>query len=369
MKKIYLLFGLLIFCILLTSNSYSINEYSIIKIKNIASGKNEEQIGWEPAVAGGFSGPTSIVISKDNELYIPDRVNDRINVYDLNFNFIRTIIEKENKKAHFTKKLKIDDDGNLIYLSSSKGLVKINSNGDNLFLVDKNKLPRQVTQYRLFFPIADNVFIYNDQGEVAYIDNTGKIESADKAVNRLIEIENKNKENALSTVIKITDAMKQTIKSLQMSKKHLIVGDNFYSTSIYKTREYFDKIKDIREYIKSEKSKIYGGEEKKELNINLDDYGYTFYGYDKEHNGYWGAGKQDDDNTWNSAIIIFSKYGEILDAFYYGQYKKGENTGLQPDYSLYPTSGAEIAVAPSGDVYFLVGSKEKYTLYKVERRW
>jgi hypothetical protein len=42
---------------------------------------------------------------------------------------------------------------------------------------------------------------------------------------------------------------------------------------------------------------------------------------------------------------------------------------LQPDFSQYPTSGAEVAIAPSGDVYFLVGSKEKYTLYKVENNW
>ena len=63
------------------------------------------------------------------------------------------------------------------------------------------------------------------------------------------------------------------------------------------------------------------------------------------------------------------KYGEILDAFYYGQYKVGTDNLLHPCIEEYLTSEAEIAVSPNGDVYFLVGSKEKYTLYKVERQW
>ena len=156
----------------------------------------------------------------------------------------------------------------------------------------------------------------------------------------------------------------QIIETLLNSKKYILVGDNFYATKFRTNKEYFDKIKDIREYVKVEKIKIRNGEEKKEIDINLDDYDYTLFGYDKEHNGYWGAGKQVDADTRNLAIIIISKYGEVLDGFYFGQYYKNK-----PDFSLYPTSSAEVAIAPSGDVYFLVGSKEKYTLYKVERRW
>ena len=61
---------------------------------------------------------------------------------------------------------------------------------------------------------------------------------------------------------------------------------------------------------------------------------------------------------------IIPLHFELLDGFYYGQYDD-----YKPNYTLYPTSGAEIAVSPDGDVYFLVGSKEKYTFYKVERQW
>jgi hypothetical protein len=48
----------------------------------------------------------------------------------------------------------------------------------------------------------------------------------------------------------------------------LEVNDNFYSADFRKNKQYFEQIKDIREYIKSEKAKVRSGEEKKEININ-----------------------------------------------------------------------------------------------------
>jgi hypothetical protein len=342
-----------------------LNQYTIYKVKDIPAGKEKGMIGWEPAVAGGFSGPTSFAISADN-IYVPDRVNYRINVYDLNFNFIKTIIEEGKNLIPFSSNMKADKNGNIISYIQGFGLKKIDINGKETFSIPKNVLSNEVNQYRNFFPINDEVFIYNNQGEVEYINNSGKVENVNNAITKLQEItrEKEQLENELPGEIKIPDEKKQIIATLQNSKKYLLVGYNFYSIDFRKNKEYFEQIKDIREFVKSEKLKIRGGEENKELNINLDDYDYTLFGYDEEHNGYWGAGKQEGKDIRNLAIIILSKYGEILDGFYFGQYYKNK-----PNLELYSTSGAEIAIAPSGDIYFLVGSKEKYTLYKVERRW
>ena len=76
-------------------------------MNDIPAGKEEGMIGWEPAVAGGFSGPTSFAIN-DKYIYIPDRVNHRINVYNFNFEFIKIINEEGKKNAHFALNLKKD---------------------------------------------------------------------------------------------------------------------------------------------------------------------------------------------------------------------------------------------------------------------
>jgi hypothetical protein len=131
--------------------------------------------------------------------------------------------------------------------------------------------------------------------------------------------------------------------------------------------EYFEKIKAVRDYIIAEKEKLYGY--KKKVDINLDNYSLHFIDYDDDHNGYWEAIRDDSENQKSYAVIIFSKYGELLDAFFYGQYKEGEDGSLKPYFQNFPASGAEIAIAPDGDVYFMIGNKKEYTFYKVKRAW
>ena len=363
MNKIIYIF---LFFIFLTGLLYSdeLSNYSIIKIKDIPSGKEEGMIGWQPAIAGGKSGPSCFAISKKN-IYIPDRVNYRINVYDLDSVFIRSIVEQKDKKAHFSNSLKIDEKGNIIYLSSRTGLRKIDNNGNIVYSLDKN-LPRKVHQYKSFFPLNDEIFIYNDQGEVESISNSGKIEAVCKAKARLQEITNTEDklQNTISRAIKIPDEKKQIIDILGNSSKHLMVGDNFYSANFRDNKEFFDKVKELREFVRLEKVKNRGIEEKKEININLDKYSMKFIGYDKEHNSYWKGIQDKVKDAKNYAVIIYTKYGELLDAFYYGQHYKNK-----PNLELYSTSGALVAVSPAGNVYFLVGNKKQYTLYKVERQW
>ena len=109
--KYYKLNIIILSLTLLLGSLYSeeLNNYSIIEIKVIPTGKTEGMLGWELRVAGGHSGPTSFTIS-DKYIYVPDRVNHRINVYDLNFNFVKTIIE--------------DKKGNIWVLTIGNGVFK-----------------------------------------------------------------------------------------------------------------------------------------------------------------------------------------------------------------------------------------------------
>jgi hypothetical protein len=143
---------IILFFLLLTGIIFGdgLNQYIIYKIKDIPAGKEKGMIGWEPAVAGGFSGPTSFAISIDR-IFIPDRVNFRINVYDTDFNFIKEIIEEGKNAIPFSSKMKVDENGNVVSYIQGFGLKKIDINGKILFSKSKDVLPGQVKRYRNFF--------------------------------------------------------------------------------------------------------------------------------------------------------------------------------------------------------------------------
>ena len=109
-----------------------LSNYTIEKIHSISTETKEGLIGWEPSVAGGYSGPTAIAIRK-NKIYIPDSVNYRINIYNDNFEYMETIKELK-KESHFAHFIKVDENENIIALIVSHGLKKINQKGEKIFL-------------------------------------------------------------------------------------------------------------------------------------------------------------------------------------------------------------------------------------------
>ncbi|MBN2440406.1 MAG: hypothetical protein JXJ04_03650, partial [Spirochaetales bacterium] len=291
--------------------------------------------------------------------------------------FIKTINEKTIKKAHFTQKLKIDDDGNLIYLSSSKGLVKINSNGDNLLTVAKQKLPRQVTQFCEFFPINNSIFIYDDENRIRSISPDGTIEETKKVIQELKEISIQDKyslsaiynRNDISIIDKNKD--KEIFYNLANDPKNLLIADCFYSSNFNKNKEYFKKIEPVKKKLKDSMSNEVKTNIQLNNNINLDEYSMHFIDYDANHNSYWMGIRDVSKKLKTYSILVFSRYGDLLAVFVYGEHiRENEHSGIKSDHTNYPTSGSdEVAIAPNGDIYFLVGSKENYTLYKVEHSW
>ena len=364
MYKFYTVNIILIFITNFLFNN-ELHNYSFQKIKDIESGNEEGLIGWQTDDAGGYSGPTSFVILSNNHLIIPDRVNYRINVYDNNMKFDRTIIEKGKKNAHFAMNLKVDKDYNLYYSFADLGLIKTDISGNQIYKVDHKKLPAQVKFNDNFFPLENKVLIYNDQHEVEMINSAGVIEKPDVAKRQMqaLSLQEETKQTNLAGGISVPDEVKRGIDPLKNDNKHILINDKFYSTDFLKNKEYFEQIKSVREHVKSEKVSR-GIRPIKEISIDLDKYSMRLIGYDDEHNSYWRGIKDKVKHTKDLAVIVFSKYGELLDAFNYGQYFHNE-----PNTELYKTTESVIAVAPSGDVYFLVGSKEKYTMYKVERKW
>jgi hypothetical protein len=357
MKNIIIIILLLFYSFF--SYTEQLNTYSFIPVKVIQTGSEEGKIGWQ-ASPSGYTGPTTMYIDKNSIIYVPDRVNNRINLYDLDINFLKTIIEKEKKYAHFTNKMKVDENGNIIYISTKAGLQKIDPKGNNLFTIKYKILPRNVKNRQNFFPINDVIFIYDDNNEIEYITSEGEIISGEKITSKITELTDKmeSKESQMNIIL-LPAEQKKIIQELK-NNKILLIGTRLYSTNFSKNQEYFNKIKEIRKYIISQKKEA----DKKNIDINIEDFSMHFIDYDEKHNSYWQGIINKPDDIKKYAVIIYSKYGELLDAFYYGQYNDHE-----PNYNLYPTTEAIVAVAPIGDVYFLIGNSKEYTFYKVENNW
>jgi hypothetical protein len=80
----------------------------------------------------------------------------------------------------------------------------------------------------------------------------------------------------------------------------------------------------------------------------------NFRGFDEEGNSYYIFATPKSDY----GILVCSKYGETLDAFYI----------LKRDYPKVDVGG-ECAVAPNGDIYFLSYQDPNYVFYRLKRRW
>jgi hypothetical protein len=354
--------------------SIDFNNYPFVKVQTIQSGQDKEMIGWEPSVAGGFSGPKCFVLSHSGYVYIPDRVNTRLIILDSGFHFFREVKEKINPELQFTLAMKLDQNENIIYYSNASGLVKIDKDGNRIFFIKDSELPRQVKQYRNFFPIGDKVFVYNDEGEAICYNASGAVQNGDITQQYLSNytIDEQKKQSTQRLAYTIPSAKQKVMDELRNDKRHIIMNDRYYTTNFSANQDYFTKIKDIKEFITKQQSVT------RSNNLSTisakDNFGNYLLGYDDDHNGYWRGDRTNENGSVDYAIIIYSRYGEILDVFQYGKtvkkfFEEYGVTGTAPDIENFPVTNAEIAIAPNGDVYFLVGNKKEYTFYKVTRRW
>jgi hypothetical protein len=344
----------------------NLSDYQIEKVKVIPTGKEKGLIGWERSVAGGKSGPTAFVIT-NYYTYVPDRVNNRLNVYDNNFLYLKSILFDKNDIAiPCATLMKADESGNIIIYINSFGLKKIKADGTEMYTLKYEELPNQVNQFNNFFTIDSDVFIYDDNEEVAYITDKGQIIKSGDALSRLKSIPSVNTTRTMNQAFSLPADKKAVINKFAANSKFMIKDEDYFSSLFYKNEEYFKKIKDVRDYVRAQKQKQAGTAVKdKTTDISLSKWGLNFIGYDNDHNGYWdGIQTISAQGFDKEAIIIFSRYGELLDAFYYGQNDNGK-----ANYALFPTTNAVLAVAPNGDVYFLVGNEKEYAFYKVTRRW
>jgi len=335
LKRNIILFFILNICVL---NTQGINTYDLELIKQWEDQTKVEALSYFPQ--GMPPGPMVFCISKENLVYVIDSLPKRIMVYDLKFNFIKELtgyFTKLKKNIYFAEAMEIDKNENLILVKRENGLIKINQEGEEVFFIEKNKLPESVFYKDNFYPIDDNILFYDKNNKIKSINKEGKI--IDEIKTKEIIDKTKNKKN-------IEDETMKEIANYAEENNFLCFDEKILLSDFNKFKKIKDKIKQ-----NEDKSNLI----KKELEIdwaNLDSTRHI--GFDEDKNNYWISSLRNEQLKW--IIIVFSKKGELLDCFY-------SLTGFA-------------SVAPSGDVYIMDSvnilrdpNYKGVTFYKISRQW
>lgn len=369
MRKVKYPFLLLVLFCSMSINSEELQHHNIVYIGMIKSGRAVGMIGYDVYPEGPVV-PLTFAINTNEEVYIPDPINHRLNIFSHDLSLVKIAKEKKGGELHWAKLIEIYNNGNILYLNTSLGLRLIDNDGNELFTLPPQLLDKQIKQYRNIHLINDNIFFYSDKHNLEMISNEGKIETKEKVFDKLKNLSGSQENINFTETIPLPDNLADIIKNIREEKKYIIVGDEFYSNSFKQHQEYYKKISYIREQIKALRTQNNlqpngnDGTQTSE-NLNIDDYYHFFVGYDDFHNSYWKfESKKDTVDGTKEIIVIYDKYGEIIDAFQYGILQNHE-----PVLKQYPTSGAMAAIAPNGDVWFMRGDREAYHFWKVERRW
>jgi hypothetical protein len=327
-------------------NSYcdDINYYEQIKIRSIEIGKDNGKIGLNFKPVGPQS-PYTFSIGKNNWIYVPDAVNYRINVYDLNLNYISEIVvtDKQYNWIYNAYKINIDMNQDLIIFYPDKGLIKINKAGNFIFEIDKGILPVSVIGSKEFFLIDNYILYYDDSKEnkITFINPSGNILTLNETTKFVKELEEKGTKKFVSN--SPWDKVKEIIE-----KEKVIVNDDKLLTTVFMEHRKFYHELSGNKYISrnGDEQKIYD-----KIDIDLSKFkNFIFIGFDSENNSYWRVKLP---GKYKHVIIICSTYGAILDCF---------DTNLKIEYVY-------TAISPAGDIYFMDFNKEGTHFYKIERRW
>ena len=333
-----------IICVLMiiiinTGLANSINEYTFEIVAEINTGEKGGEIGWDENLAEFWQiSSQTFFINKENN----------INVYTINFSFVKTIPGAPKSGLPVAKKIIVDEKENIIGLSISGGLAKQNNSGELLFSYEYKNLPSKMKGKKEFFVFDGDVIYFDNNENLIIIDSETKIKK-EFLSQQAIEKYNKKpltlNEELLTNLRKGSDVK---IKKFIINKKLLVIDNILYTGRFEKFKEYSEEILELSKNKISSNYQVIFNE--------VRDNSFYLITHDSDGNSYWEGRAEKQYNKGNpkqKVILVYSKYGEILDCFY--------STLLE----------SSVAVAPNGDVYFRenIPTDGKFLFYKVTRRW
>jgi hypothetical protein len=336
----------LFFCLLIITTAIGQNVYKAELVGQIQHGKEAGKIGWLDNIAKlGFE-PLAMTIG-DTELYICDVFNNRINIYGLDLKYLSQIEMKNltyETNICSAKKLKIDD-GNIIGAGHGIGLVKINNKGQLLYSFRTNQISENVWSTNIFFPYQDKIIFYDGSEKnekIKFIDKDGKIQEDNNLADQIESDNTASMKELFKTFAAGNDENTTKLHNFLHNKKLVLYNERLLTGRLSDLREYYNLLKAMSKNKVADKVISRSSE-------TIDFIGYIFIDFDSDGNSYWLK------PTVQQNILVFSKYGEMLDNF-------------TTDKLIISK-----AIAPNGDIYFFRGGPELdenvFRIYKISRRW
>lgn len=317
--------------------SDKINKYEpglIILLKN---GRESGQIWYDKY---GLPHHTrAFTISKKENVYVCDPYNGRIQVYDIHYNYKKSI--KNNKLAAdgvaFADKVIIDNYENLIIIDHSEGLYKYTDNGERLLKISRSELPDSLLYSLHYYPFNDYIAFYNSEKELCLINKDGIITIPPMGDHLFNIDELKESENLVEN------------KMYNYIVEHglLYIDNKIFPKNYY---DFCSLRSAVKEEIRALQKKVKKGitDVSPAPDIFIDQ---LLIGYDNDNNIYWqGYWKK----LTTRAIAVFSNDLILLDLF---------------TYELESKEDTYEAITPNGDIYIMQPEPEGVYFYKITRRW
>jgi hypothetical protein len=346
MARSLFLSAALVLCLGVLVAADEIHEYDFELLKTIPVGSAEGQIGHDSGDAGGPDEPRTMAISPAGNIYIPDIINERVNLYDSEMNFLSSI-DTQKSKAHLSSKMAVDDRGRIAFRWYGDGVTILSATGEVLVHVLERELPIRSASITNLYPIGDYVFFYGKDGYVAGITSEGRVMGNAESLKSLGTVQEKR------STSRAASRAEATVNEQLSNRKRILLGDQYFPQNWYDQNDYGKELSRKVPAIDAQKRQM------KASSMNIITDGFDLegpYGLDSDGNSYFTFR---DNRGKKGGIIVRSKYGDILDAFYAADW---ENPDAYVGRGFY-------AVAPNGDIYFLTYKDPDYVFYRLKRRW
>ncbi|MBN2536639.1 MAG: hypothetical protein JXB88_27400, partial [Spirochaetales bacterium] len=327
-KNIYIFLLLFFFIHLLCAD---INEYKYDLVKEIGTGSGKKELlGYVEGMPP--SGPTCFAIY-DNKIYINDNKNNRLAIFDNNFHFEREIKVDKYLFAGVDEMV-IDPDDN-IYLDvvGNDNITKMTPDGKILFEISR---VIEMSHEHLYF-IDKYAFYYDNKKKIGCINNKGELFGQEKALEIL------EKQEGWMEGFFTNTPHEDKFKTFLNSNNLIYINSKLYIRDIITFEQYISIIKTNfkgTKFIKDIHNQNMAG-------IRI----IKFNGFDNENN-YYFEGRYKQGNRNYLLLLIYSKYGQLLDCFY-------------------NPIGIGYKIIANGDILFMSSDKESVRFLKIAAasRW
>jgi hypothetical protein len=211
-------------------------------VNTVAIGQGPGELGYNQPVAGAYYGPGRLIAYKD-KLYIPDTLNGRVNIYNMNWKYEGVLKLPGNgaEDVNRCQSISFFDDGDFLCWTNTANLVRVTTNGDRVFSLGHEKLyPTAFTNWE-YWIWKDYVLYYAENGSPKVIDKLGQFLD-DKEMQQLLTTMKES-----SRLRAASDRVRKAIDDFLTQNQLFLIGDRLLTMDNVKMTALFKTVHDVKQ--------------------------------------------------------------------------------------------------------------------------